>query len=141
MTYGPSATPNGPPLFDNVFVEPQAYREFVKNGRLPDRAVFVLEVRDAASEGSINRGGLFQKDIEAIEVEVKDKLRFTETDGRAYFAFDAGRKPAAQLPKAATCYASHATNGAVEHTFVQFYPTLIGVATAHKTLKAGDAGR
>jgi Cytochrome P460 len=141
MTYGPSANPNGPPLFDNVFVNPEAYREFLKSGHWPDRAVFVLEVRDAASEGSINRGGQFQKDIEGIEVEVKDKQRLAGTDGWGYFQFDAERKPAAQLPKTATCYACHATNGAVEHTFVQFYPTLIGIATNHQTLKTDGAGR
>jgi len=66
MTYGPAANPNGPPLFDNVFVDPPAYREFVKSGHWPDGAVFVLEIRDAASEGSINRGGQFQKNLEGI---------------------------------------------------------------------------
>ncbi|HUI76647.1 MAG TPA: cytochrome P460 family protein [Bryobacteraceae bacterium] len=137
MTYGPAANPNGPPLFDNVFVEPSAYREFLKSGHWPDSAVFVLEVRDAVSEGSINRGGQFQKDIEAIEVEVKDQ-RFTDTDGWAYFQFDAAHKPATPLAKTAGCYACHSANGAVEHTFVQFYPTLIDFATAHHTMKPGN---
>ncbi len=139
MTYGPAANPNGPPLFDNIFVDPPAYREFTQTGHWPERAVFVLEIRDAASEGSINRGGQFQKDIEAIEVEVKDR-RFTDTDGWAYFRFDAARNPAAQLAKTATCYACHSTNAAVEHTFVQFYPTLIEIAAAYHTLKPGNAG-
>jgi Cytochrome P460 len=140
MTYGPSADPNGRPLFDNVFVNPAAYREFMKSGHWPDRAVFVLEVREAVTEGSINRGGQFQKEIEAVEVEVKDPQRFAETGGWAYFAFETGQKPAAQLPKTASCHACHAANGAVEHTFVQFYPTLIGVAAMHQTLKTGGAG-
>jgi len=73
-------------------------------------------------------------------VEVKDTRRFTGTDGWGYFQFDAERKPAAQFPKTATCYACHATNGAVEHTFVQFYPTLTGIAATHKTLKTGGSG-
>ena len=73
MTYGPSANPNGPPLFDNVFVHPAAYREFVKTGQWPDRTIFVLEIRNAATEGSINKGGQFQKDVAGIEVEVKDQ--------------------------------------------------------------------
>lgn len=139
MTYGPAANPNGSPLFDNVFVEPQAYREFSRTGVWPDQTVFALEVRSAASEGSINRGGHFQKDIRAVEVEVKDK-RLTETEGWGYFAFDEKREPAAQLPRTAACYACHSVNGAVEHTFVQFYPTLIGIAGAHKTLKIAAAG-
>jgi hypothetical protein len=138
MTYGPSANPNGAPLFDNVFVDPAAYREFQQSGHWPETAVFVLEIRQAATEGSINRGGQFQTDLQAVEVEVKDK-RFTATDGWAYFAFGKGQTPVAQLGKTASCYACHATNGAVEHTFVQFYPTLAGVAAEHKTLKTSDA--
>ena len=35
----------------------------------------------------------------------------------------------------ATCYACHSTNGAVENTFVQFYPTLLEVATRKGTLR------
>jgi hypothetical protein len=94
---------------------------------------FTSSVLSRASEGSINRGGQFQKNIEGIEVEVKDKRVLADTDGWGYFAFDAQRKPAVQLPKTATCYACHGTNAAVEHTFVQFYPTLIDIAKTHGT--------
>jgi hypothetical protein len=135
MTYGPSGNPNGPPLFDNVFVSPSAYRSFMATGHWPERAIFVLEIRNAASEGSINKGGQFQKEIAAIEVEVKDGRRFTTTNGWGFFEFDSGHKPATQLDKSETCYACHTANGGVEQTFVQFYPTLVDVATAHGTLK------
>jgi len=78
MTYGPSANPNGPPMFDNVFVDPAAYRAFLKTGHWPNGAIFVLEVRKAVTEGSINKGGQFQKEVVSLEVEIKDK-RFTDT--------------------------------------------------------------
>lgn len=136
MTYGPAADPNGPPLFDNVFVNPTSYREFLKSGRWPDRTMFVLEIRRAATEGSINKGGQFQEDIAAVEVEVKDLKRFADTEGWGYFGFGQERQPADQIPKTESCYECHSKNAAVEHTFVQFYPTLIDVATTHKTLKA-----
>jgi len=29
ITCGPAADPNGPPLFDDVFVDPPVYREFL----------------------------------------------------------------------------------------------------------------
>ena len=46
MTYSEQgATPNPNPNFDNVFVEPSAYRKFVETGRWPDKTVFVLEIR------------------------------------------------------------------------------------------------
>jgi len=138
MTYGPSANPNGPPMFDNVFVNPAAYREFLKTGRWPDRAIFVLEIRSAVTEGSINKGGQFQKDVLGIEAEVKDK-RFTATNGWGFFEFDSEHKPVAQVAKSESCYACHPANGAVEQTFVQFYPTLIPVAAAHKTLKTVES--
>ncbi|HAM71106.1 MAG TPA: cytochrome P460 [Verrucomicrobiales bacterium] len=134
MTYGASANPNGSPLFDNVFVNPRAYREFLKNGRWPDRTVFVLETRKAATEGSINKGGQFQKEVVGIEVEIKDR-RLQETEGWGFFEFDGDRKPARQVAKGASCYTCHAAHGAVEQTFVQFYPTLIPVAMKHATFK------
>src|SRR5271165_6047384 len=38
--------------FDNVFVNPDAYRSFVATGTWPDKTVMVLEAREAASKGS-----------------------------------------------------------------------------------------
>jgi len=140
MTYGPSANPNGPPEFDNVFVNPAAYRAFVKSGRWPDQSIFILEIRQAKSEGSINKGGQFQGEVTGIEVLVKDTKRFAETKGWGFFEFGGDRQPAQLLPKTASCYSCHLANAAVEHTFVQFYPTLMPIAAAHRTLKskAGD---
>jgi hypothetical protein len=134
MTYGPSANPNGPPMFDNVFVAPAAYREFTKTGKWPEGATFVLEARKAATEGSINKGGQFQQDVMGIEVEVKDSKRFASTNGWGFFDVT-DRKPAAVLPASAACYTCHSQNGAVEQTFVQFYPTLIEVARSHGTFR------
>jgi hypothetical protein len=136
MTYGPSANPDGPPQFDNVFVNPAAYRAFMKSGRWPEQSIFVLEIRKARTEGSINKGGQFQGDTIAIEVLVKDTKRFADTRGWGFFEYDAeNHSAAAKLPKSATCYACHAGNAAVEHTFVQFYPTLTPVAAKYKTLR------
>src|SRR4051794_20700626 len=44
---------NAAPPFDNVFVNPEAYRSFVKTGAWPDRTVFVLEVRTSVEKNSI----------------------------------------------------------------------------------------
>jgi hypothetical protein len=139
MTYGPAADPNGPPQFDNVFVHPAAYRHFTKTGRWPEQSIFILEIRKAQSEGSINKGGQFHTDVTAVEVLVKDSKRFADTKGWGFFEFGTNRQPAAKLPPTASCYDCHAKNAAVEHTFVQFYPTLLPVATAHKTMKASAA--
>jgi hypothetical protein len=132
MTYGPLAAP-GDPRFDNVFVNRAAYRGFLETGRWPDQTELVLEVRSSQSKGSINRGGHFQDEVVGVEVHVKDEKRFP---GKwAFFGFREGEPAATAIPTTAGCYSCHEQNGAVDTTFVQFYPTLIGTAKAKGTMK------
>src|SRR5580692_9841012 len=132
MTYGPLAAP-GDPRFDNVFVNRSAYRAFLDTGRWPDQTVLVLEVRSSQSKGSINRGGHFQDEVVGVELHVKDQKRFP---GKwAFFRFGEGEQASTVIPSTAGCYSCHQQNGAVETTFVQFYPTLIATAKAKGTMK------
>jgi hypothetical protein len=60
-------------MFSNVFVNPEAYREFQRSGTWPDKTMLVLEVRGATNKGSINKQGFYQNsDIMGLEVHVKD---------------------------------------------------------------------
>lgn len=140
MTYNqPAGTPARTPNFTNVYVNPSSYRAFMKTGRWPDKTMFILEIRASTSEGSINKGGHFQSNLVVIEASVKDEARFP--GGWAYFDFGRDMKPhAAALPRTERCYACHADNGAVDNTFVQFYPTLLEVAAKMGTVKTGTAG-
>ena len=52
-----------------------------------------------------------------------------------FFAFDKDDKTAAMVPQDAECYACHKKDGAVDTTFVQFYPTLLPVARAKSTAR------
>ena len=132
MTYGPAAQADqGNPMFDNVFVTPKAYRTFLESGRWPDKTMFILEVRRATGKGSINNGGHYQNDVVALEAAVKDEKRFPEK--WAYFGFGRSDK-ATPLPSTSSCNSCHSQNAAVENTFVQFYPTLLDVATHKGTL-------
>jgi hypothetical protein len=135
MNYGPVAEANRgrPPVFDNVFVNPDAYRSFMKTGTWPDKTMFVLEVRASASKGSINNGGHYQSDVVGIEAEVKDTARL---GGWGFFAIGDGPS-GKQIPKTARCYTCHSEKGAVDNTFVQFYPTLLSVAKEKGTLSPG----
>ena len=134
MTYGtPSATPPANPNFDNVFVEPTAYRKFLETGRWPDKTMFVLEIRQSVTKGSINNGGHYQGGIASVEVAVKDTAKFSDQWG--YFGFNGSATTAKQFGESAGCNACHSKNGAVENTFVQFYPTLLDIARAKGTLK------
>lgn len=140
MSYGPAtqgAAANADPPFDNVFVTPAAYRSFLQTGRWPDKTMFALEIRASQSKGSINQGGHFQGALRAVEVEVKDEQRFP---GKwAFFGFPADAKSAKAFPATASCYSCHAQKGAVDNTFVQFYPTLIDVARQKGTFKKESA--
>lgn len=139
MTYGPAQPASDrPPLFDNVFVTRDAYRAFLRTGRWPEQTMFVLEIRRAEANVSINNGGRTQGAVAALEVAVKDTRRFPN-GGWAYFDFT-GRNGALNdsappLPATASCYTCHAANTAVENTFVQFYPELFDVAKRLGTVK------
>ena len=134
MSYSPSAMAMGNSLFDNVFVNPDAYKAFLQTGTWPDKTMLVIEARVAGSKGSINKNGHFQTtDTMGHEVHVKDESRFP---GKwAFFGFD-GDSPAKAIPREAACYSCHEQHAAVDTTFVQFYPTLIELAKKKGTLSA-----
>jgi hypothetical protein len=116
-------------MFDNVFVNPEAYKVFQETGKWPDKTIFVLEVRKAESAGSINKVGHFQStELMGGEAHVKDQSR----GGWTFYDLDEQR--GTLIPKTASCYSCHEQHAAVDTTFVQFYPTLIGIAKAKGTL-------
>jgi len=132
MSYNP-AMRMGHHMFDNVFVNPEAYKAFVETGTWPDKTMLLIEVRGAESKGSINQAGNFQGEVMGVEVHMKDEARFP---GKwAFFGFD-GEKTAKMIPTTAECYTCHAAHAAVDNTFVQFYPTLLPIAKAKGTLSA-----
>jgi cytochrome P460 len=121
--------------FDNLFVNPAAYRSFLDTGTWPDKTVMVLEARDALTKGSINQSGHFQAGgVMDLEFHVKDEARFP---GKwAFFSFDGNSGNATLIPQKADCYTCHAAHAAVDTTFVQFYPTLLPIAQKKGTLSA-----
>jgi Cytochrome P460 len=133
MSYSPKASDMDHSMFDNVFVNPAAYRSFLATGTWPDKTIMVLEVREARSKGSINERGHFQgEDLMGFEVHVKDEARFP---GKwAFFDFDSPEKNGTLIPQGAPCYTCHAAHAAVDTTFVQFYPTLLPIAQKKGTL-------
>jgi hypothetical protein len=69
-----------------------------------------------------------------VEVHLKDEKRFA---GKwAFFAFREGATSAKAIPTSANCYSCHGEHGAVDTTFVQFYPTLLPVAREKGTLQS-----
>jgi hypothetical protein len=115
-------------MFDNVFVNPTAYRAFLATGTWPDKTTFVLEIRGAESPISINKRGHTQSaQVMGMELHVKDH-------GKWSFYDRASPTEATLIPPPASCYTCHESHAAVDTTFVQFYPTLLPVAQQKKTL-------
>ena len=131
MSYNPGGASDHH-MFDNVFVNPEAYKAFVETGTWPDKTVMVLEVREAQGKGSINQRGNFQSGVMGVEVHVRDAARFAGKWG--FFGFDDGKKTSEVIPQTASCYACHTAHAAVDTTFVQFYPTLLPIAKGKRTL-------
>jgi cytochrome P460 len=133
MSYTPKASADMS-TFDNVFVNPEAYRSFVATGIWPDKTVMILESRSAKSNGSINKSGHFQDGgITGLEIHIKDEARFP---GKWAFFDVASETKATLIPQGAPCYSCHADHAAVDTTFVQFYPTLLPIAQKRGTLSA-----
>jgi Cytochrome P460 len=135
MSYAPRFNSMGHSMFDNVFVSPSAYKAFLQTGTWPDKTMLVLEVRGAGSNASINKSGHFQTpEIMGTEVHLKDE----RLPGKwAFYGFDDPSKPTKPFPHEMDCYSCHEQHGAVDTTFVQFYPTLIKLAEQKGTLSAG----
>ncbi len=135
MNY-PEEGPGGHAMFGNLFVQPAAHREFEKTGTWPDRTVLLMELRGVGNDPFLSKEAQFQTtDVMGYEAHVKDTARggwsfyFIPKDAGSGKAFD----------KTAKCYACHAEHGAVDTTFVQYYPTLIAFAKRHGTYKDHSA--
>jgi len=126
-----STGPGNNPMFTNVYVAPEAYQGFKTSGKWPDKSMFIVEIYSPASHGSINKAGHYQDSYMGLDVEVKDASRPHEW---SYYNFDPGVTSAEVMPGGG-CNKCHNDNAAVEHTFVQFYPTLLDFATDKGLIK------
>jgi hypothetical protein len=134
LQYEPGASP-ADPAFENVYVNPSAYGEFMKSGKWPDKTIFVLEIRRSMDKGSFAQGGRYQGELLRIEAAVKDESRFPEK--WAYFGLGRDAESASPFPKTERCFSCHSANAAVENSFAQFYPTVFAVAKEKGTLNPG----
>lgn len=120
--------------FNNIFADPKAYDVFLQTGTWPDKTMLVVEQRATEDMGSFTpgRGGDVQTSVIGIAVHVKDENHFP---GKwAFFGFQGDKTTATMMPTTASCYSCHAARGAVDTTFVQFYPTLLRSAKSKNTL-------
>jgi hypothetical protein len=132
MNYNDPSPVVGHSLFQNVFVNPTSYHSFLTTGTWPDKTTFILELRGADAHVNIDKRGQTQTpDLRAIEIHIKDEAKFPAK--WAFYNFGTA-STGKVIARPATCYSCHEAHAAVDTTFVQFYPTLIGIAKAKKTL-------
>jgi len=129
----PPAAGAAPGMFHNVYVQPWAYREFVRTGAFPERTMVVLSFYEASRKSAPARAGFYEGDrMPGIEVHLKQ--RGIDKTGWGFFGFGDGAAPATMIPGAAPCYSCHATEAAHDQVFTQFYPPLrerLARASAH----------
>jgi hypothetical protein len=142
MSYDPKPTPMGAGMFNNVFVNPAAYKAYQATGHWPEGTELVLENRGAEAARSINKAGRTQSaELMGLEVHVLDsghveaKAGAAKGDGWAFYSFD-NPVSAKEIARPASCYTCHEQHAAVDTTFVQFYPTLEDAARKHKSFSA-----
>ena len=130
MSYSEEVRREGPGTFGNVYIEPEAYRHYLRTGEFQEKSMFVLVNYEPGTDESINRHGYFEGKMTGLSVALKDHATFEE--GWAYFSFSNGDGPLKRTAKAfpkEECYSCHLKHAADDNVFVQFYPILRGSTT------------
>ena len=139
---GGPITPNGLnggnaqfPEFHNVYVEPENFRYYRKNGIFPEGTVLVKELvltqvgpyPDGSLDSASGRG-FFPSVLHGLDVMVKDSKRFSSTNNWGFFTFGHQAPPyksMAKLMSAGECAYCHIASVAkTDMVWVQFYPVL-----------------
>jgi hypothetical protein len=115
-------------MFHNVYIEPTAYKHFVRTGKFREGTMMAMTLYEPAQKVHPSKQGFFEGAFLAVEFSLKDSARYPGS--WAYFNFGKGARGSRALanPRQA-CQSCHAQNAADDNVFVQFYPTLRAVST------------
>lgn len=113
-----------PGMFHNIYLQPWAYRYAMKNGTLPENAMFVMTFYEPSRKSNPARSGFYEgRRIEGFEVHLKRKD--ADSTGWGFYGFGSDTtSTSAKLPGSLACYSCHHTEAAFDNAFVQFYPAL-----------------
>jgi predicted anti-sigma-YlaC factor YlaD len=118
-----------PKFFENVYINPAAYRKYAETGKFPEGTVMILELARSEEKNEPRLQGMYEKEFVALEASVKDSSRFE--GGWGFFGFtDNQGKPKAKaeaLPEQSGCRSCHLERAETDHVFTQFYPVLKSV--------------
>lgn len=136
---GDKSDPTNPGTFHNVYVQPEAFDQYVLTGDFPEQTVFIVtnnRSSPANTKGSVSRKGFVASATSGLEVAVKDTKRFP--DGWAYFMFhdvpENAKPDTVQTERAfdrKDCFDCHAEHGADDNVFTQYYSVLTEARQRH----------
>src|SRR5262245_8185327 len=67
LSYSENARTDGPGRFHHIYLQPEAYDEYRRTGRFPEKTMLVMEVHEPAQKVSINRQGYFEGERVGLE--------------------------------------------------------------------------
>ena len=117
----------------SVYINPSAYREYIRTGTFPDGTLMVWE-SGAREEGKPDRSHM---ESAVLLASVKDSTRFDEDWGFFDFTGREGKvmAKAKALPDSRGCRVCHQEDAKTDHVFTQFYPVL------HAAQRSGQPSR
>jgi hypothetical protein len=125
LSYLKNSDRYGPGMFHNVYTQPEAYREFLKTRKFPEKTIFIIDMRDSRQEVSIAKHGYTEGENMGLDVSVKDHQHFPE--GWAYFNFEYNDGKLAEKANSHPkdqCFSCHSVHAASDNVFTQYYPVL-----------------
>ena len=122
------------PEYHNVYVQPQAFRAYRETGEFPEGTIMFKELQltteRAFPDGSsleVSGRGYFPAARNGVDISVKDKTRFADSNGWGFFNFGHHAPPysqAAQEQPVDACAGCHIAN-AEDMVFKKFYRPIL----------------
>ena len=117
------------PEFHNVYIDPESWDHWKKEGSFRDGTILVKELVGVGSKAAVSGAGYFQGDFVGLEATIKSSKYFDDQPGDwAYFSFSTKdhktlTSEATAFPPA-SCNGCHANAAADDFVFTQYYPVL-----------------
>ncbi len=124
---GEGGNDQGPGSFHNVYIQPEAYDEFLETGVFPEKTILAMETYSAGTKEPKSglTSGFFSDQLTGFSAAIKDKERFPEGWGYVSFMRDGSTPQATGAPfRKSQCYDCHHEHAATDNVFTQFYPLL-----------------
>lgn len=117
------------PEHHNVYIDPESWKYWKKNGTFRDGTILVKELVSVGSKAAASGNGYFQGEFIGLEASIKSKSNFPKEPGNwAYFSFSsANHKTLSNSTKAKpaeSCSFCHVASAADDLVFTQYYPVL-----------------